>query len=178
MFIVAMYQLSHYYGEPGIFKNIVYSLIVAIVGAVSFALLLVALILFRVGISTSSAPGTGLFIIGFLGILGAFLVIVLFSCLFFKHAFNKLAEKSGVHSFETAGLLIIIGVIVPFVAWIGWIFAVSGFNSLKPKPTETSSTYYTTSLPPATIQNKYCPNCGAPNNLDAAFCKNCGKQLQ
>ncbi len=119
MFIVAMYQLSHFYGEPGIFKNIIYSLIVAIVGAVSIALTLVAFILFRVGQSTSSAPGAGLFIVGFLGLLGAFLVIVLFSCLFFKRAFNKLAEKSGVHNFETAGLLIIIGVIIPFVSWIG-----------------------------------------------------------
>src|SRR5208283_707042 len=39
LFIVAMYQLSHYYNEPGIFKNIVYSLVVGIVGVGTFVVI-------------------------------------------------------------------------------------------------------------------------------------------
>src|SRR5450759_2181462 len=34
LFIVAMYQLSHYYNEPSIFKNILYAVILNIVGAI------------------------------------------------------------------------------------------------------------------------------------------------
>lgn len=179
MFIVAMYQLSRYYNEPGIFKNIIYAIIVAIVGAVALALLLVALLVFRIGISTTSASGPGLFIFGLLSMLAAFFVIVLFSCLLFKRAFSKLAAKSGVQSFDTAGFLIVLGVIIPFISWIGWIFALSGFNSLKPKPADNSSVYNTTTTTQATTpQNKYCPQCGTANGVDAAYCKYCGKQLQ
>lgn len=178
-FIVAMYQLSHYYDEPGIFKNIIYAVVVSIVGAVVLALLLVALLVFRIGMPTTSAPEPGLFILGLLSIIGAFFVVVLFSCLLFKRAFNNLAAKSGVQSFDTAGLLIVLGVIIPFVSWIGWIFAVSGFNSLKPKPAENSSIYNTTTMVQATTpQNKYCPQCGTANGFDAAYCKYCGKKLQ
>jgi ribosomal protein L40E len=94
------------------------------------------------------------------------------SALLYKRAFNKLAEKSGVHSFDTAGLLILIGVFIPFVSWVGWIFAASGFNTLKPKPYSPMPT-----APTITTQIKFCLNCGMANNVNAAYCKNCGKQL-
>jgi uncharacterized membrane protein len=38
LFILAMHQLSHYYKESGIFKNIVYALIVTIIGESLFSL--------------------------------------------------------------------------------------------------------------------------------------------
>ena len=181
MFIVSMYQLSHYYNEPDIFKNILYSLIVIIAGVATYAAVVVASILSAAANSrvTTAIPSAGFFIFGFLGIFGLFFVFVVLGTFFCKRAFNKLAEKSGAHSFDTAGLLILIGVIVPIVSWIGWIFAVSGFNSLKSKSTESSSAYYTVpSAPVTTTQNKYCPYCNTLNNLDAAYCKNCGKPLQ
>ena len=62
-------------------------------------------------------------------------------------AFNLLGEKSGVHSFNTAGTLYIIGAVLELVGigaiilWIAWILAASGFNALKPKPVETAPTY-------------------------------------
>jgi ribosomal protein L40E len=94
------------------------------------------------------------------------------SALLYKRAFNKLAEKSGVHSFDTTGLLILIGVFIPIVSWVGWIFAASGFNALKPKPYSPMPT-----APTITSQIKFCRNCGIANNVNAAYCKNCGKQL-
>jgi uncharacterized membrane protein len=179
MFIVAMYQLSHYYNEPGIFKNTLYSLVVSIVGAVTLVAILLAVILSTITIPrVSTPPAAGLFIVGFVAIIVAAIAIGIVSTLFYKRAFNKLGEKSGVHSFDTAGLLILIGVIVPIVAWIGWIFAASGFYSLKPKPTESSSAYYTIpTAPPTTTQNKYCPYCGKENRANAFYCGFCGKQL-
>jgi Protein of unknown function (DUF996) len=116
---------------------------------------------------------------GLVAVIAAAFAIVIVSAFFYKRAFNKLGEKSGVHSFDTAGLLILIGSFIPIVAWIGWIFAASGFNSLKTKPAESSSAYYTIpTSPPTATQNKYCPYCGTVNNVDATYCKNCGQQLQ
>lgn len=182
LFIVAMYQLSHYYNEPGIFKNTIYSLVVSIVGAVTLVAILLAVIISTITIPIVSTPpaafpASGLFLVGFVAIIGAAIAIGIVSALFYKRAFNQLGEKSGVHSFDTAGLLILIGVIVPIVSWIGWIFAASGFYSLKPKPTESSSTYTVQTAPTTTTQNKYCSYCGTANNVDAAYCKNCGKKL-
>ncbi len=181
MFIVSMYQLSHYYNEPGIFKNIVYALIVIAAGVATYAAVLIASLISAAANSraTTTTPQTGLLLFGFLGVFGIFFVVVVLGTFFCKRAFDKLGEKSGVHSFDTAGLLILIGVIIPVVSWVGWIFALSGFNSLKAKSPESSSTYYTVpAAPPTTMQNKYCPYCGTSNNIDAAYCKNCGKQLQ
>ena len=114
-------------------------------------------------------------------------------------ALNKLGDKSDIHSFNTAGLLILIGTIVPgvggIIAWIGLIFASSGFHSLKPKPTETKTAINTTantapaySKPPlskpspnpatSTTQKKICPFCGAENNPISGYCWSCGRSLQ
>ncbi len=185
MFVVSTYELGHYYNEPGIFKNIVYAIITAIVGGIVFAIILVALFaksaLSRATAASPSiaAQSAGFAVLGIFGIIGALFVVVLLANIFLRRTFIKLAGKSGVQSFDTAGLLILIGTIIPLVSWIGWIFAASGFNSLKPKPTENSSAYYTspTAIPIAT-QNKNCPYCGTANNINAIYCKNCGKQLQ
>ncbi len=185
LFIVAMYQLSHYYNEPGIFKNIVYSLVVGIVGAGTLVVILLVAIFSSLTISRAStsptpAPAAGLVLIGIFSIIGAALAIGLVSALFCKRAFNKLGEKSGVLSFDTAGLLILIGAIVPFVSWIAWIFATMGFNSLKPKAPETSTftnfTPQTTS--PIIAQKRFCPYCGIENTQDSVYCVICGKKLQ
>ncbi|MGD0644174.1 MAG: DUF996 domain-containing protein [Candidatus Bathyarchaeia archaeon] len=182
MFIVAMYQLSQYYNEPGIFKNTICSLVVSIVGGVTLIATVLAVIIStitiqRVSTTPTLSPAAGLFSIGLLAIIGIAFVIGIVSALFYKRAFNKLGEKSGVHSFDTAGLLILIGVIIPLVSWIGWIFAISGFYSLKPKPTESSFAYYTNPTAPPTTLNKNCPHCGTANSIDATYCKNCGNKL-
>ena len=52
----------------------------------------------------------------------------------YMRSFNKLKEKSGVDNFGTAGLLYLIGVFIPIIAWIAWIFAAMGFNKLKAAP--------------------------------------------
>jgi uncharacterized membrane protein len=152
-----MHQLSHYYKEPGIFKNLVYYLVTIIVGvAMVFGITLA--IVFSAAASVGSNPSAfGVFGIGFIGIILGAIALGLVSALFFKRAFNKLGEKSGVQSFNTAGLLILIGAIIPLVSWIGWIFAAIGFHSLKPKPNDPTPLYSTPSYvtpsspPPPTI---------------------------
>jgi len=182
LFFISMYQLSHYYNEPSIFKNIVYYLVTIIVGvAVVFSITFA--VIFSASASVRSNPSVvGVFGIGFLGIILGAIALGLVSALFFKRAFDKLAEKSGVQSFNTAGLLILIGAIIPIVSWIGWIFAASGFHSLKPN--ETTPLYSTpnyvapsASPPPTMAQKVICSNCGAENSLGSEYCWSCGKKL-
>ncbi len=180
LFIIAMYQLSHYYNEPGIFKNVIYSLIVSIVGGVALIITMIAVIFLSltssIGRTSSAAPTFGVFIIAFIAIVVVALVVGIVSALLNKRAFNLLGAKSGVRSFDTAGLLLLIGVIIPIVSWIGWIFAAIGFNQLKPKPIENQTIYST--APPSPTQVKFCHNCGASNNITSIYCKNCGQPLQ
>ena len=44
LFIIAMYQLSHYYNEPIIFRNVIYSIVISIVGEVALFAILFAVI--------------------------------------------------------------------------------------------------------------------------------------
>ena len=178
LFIVAMHQLSQYYNEPIIFRNIIYSLVISIVGAVVLVAILFAVIastLMNTVVSTPTAASSFVWALPIIALIVVFAVAIaigVVSTLLYKRAFNKLAEKSGVHSFDTAGLLILIGVFIPIVSWIGWIFAASGFNALKPKPYSPMPT-----APTITTQIKFCRNCGMANNVNAAYCKNCGKKL-
>jgi hypothetical protein len=92
-------------------------------------------------------------------------------------AFNKLKEKSGVDNFGTAGILFLVGSIVPIIGWIAWIFAAMGFKKLKTTSPAPTGSYFT-QPPLSTMPMKRCPNCGAENTADALYCRSCGKSLQ
>jgi len=189
LFLVAMHSLSQYYSEPSIFKNALYGFLTNIIGGVAVIVLAFALILTTV-VSSATGPTPGFsgaaFITVLLGVIIAALVVAIVSAVLYMRAFNKLGEKSGVHSFNTAGLLYLIGTVLTIVlvgsllVWIAWIFALSGFNSLKPKIAEPSPISYSTQQPPAayTQERKFCVYCGAEISLDSVYCPNCGKQLQ
>jgi uncharacterized membrane protein len=185
LFLITMYELSRYYNEPGIFKNIIYALITGIVGVVVIVAIVVALafVTFGNGLAAPSASSLGLSFIGLLiGVTIGSIVVAIVSAIFVMRAFNKLGDKSDVHSFNTAGILILIGAIIPVVgsiiSWIGMIFVLSGFFSLKPKP-EVTSAYSSTPNSPSVNQNVIkCPQCGAENSINAEFCWSCGKQLK
>ncbi|MGA3289218.1 MAG: DUF996 domain-containing protein [Candidatus Bathyarchaeia archaeon] len=188
-FVVAMYQLSHYYNEPGIFRNMLYGIVVAIVGSGSFTIVLIAIIISAINRAKTAptfAPAVGLVIVGLLALICAFLAILIISAFFWRRAFNKLGEKSGNGNFNTAGLLILIGAALSIVgiggliSWVAWIFAAMGFNSLKPKATETSAFPYATPQTqfPNLPQKRFCPYCGIENTPDSFYCVICGKKLQ
>jgi uncharacterized membrane protein len=185
MFMYSMYSLSNYYKEPTIFKNVLYAFIMSIVsGAVvvilEFAVLLSALSGFSSIATPSSVTPT------FMPIIFTYVVVIVVALAFgivngvlYMRAFNKLEEKSGVDNFGTAGLLMLIGVFVPIISWIAWIFAAMSFNKLKVAPTPSPNVPY--SVQPTlstTTQTKHCPNCGTENLTDALYCSSCGKPLQ
>ena len=184
MFMYAMYSLSNYYSEPAIFKNVLYAFLLSIVSAgVTFALYF-AVILSMIGdLSLATTPPNPQvfpqFILAYVVVIVVSLAIGIVDGVLYMRAFNKLKEKSGVDNFGTAGLLYIIGVFIPFVIWIAWIFAALGFKKLKAAPASSPNVSYYSQPPPlsSTIQTKRCPNCGTENKVDAIFCGNCGKLL-
>ena len=179
LFMIAMYNLSKYYGEPAIFKNLLNALIISIVGSVVLGVVLVAVFVSSIAAnfaSTTTPPLiSGIWVLAGLGaLLIGILAIAIYSAVLTKRAFDRLGDKSGVDSFRTAGLLLLIGAFVPFVAYIGWIFAAIGYNRLTPNRQVTGS--MPQYIAPAGAI-KRCPHCGTENSADAIYCRNCGRQI-
>ena len=188
LFVLAMYRLSRYYNEPAIFKNVLNGLILTIIGGVTAVIVEFAFLFSLIGritsasTSTVAAPFLAQFIFAMLAIVGIALVFGVVSAVLYWRAFNKLAEKSKIDNFKTAGLLYLIGTVLSIVfvgvilVWIAWILAAISFNSLK-APASATSAFQQTATPNLAAK-KYCIYCGAENEADAIYCRNCGKQLQ
>lgn len=185
LFVVAMYFLSHYYNERGIFTDVIYAVIIYAATAVAativeFAYLIPMLSSLSQNTNPSSIFNGGFFTVAIVLAIVAIIVIIVCAVLVMR-ALNRLAEKSEVDSFKTAGLLFIIGILLTVVlvgviiVWIAFIFAAIGFYRLKPLPTAAVPVY---SNQPLTLeQKKICPYCGAENKIEALYCKNCGKPI-
>src|SRR5208282_4114325 len=188
--LIGMKGLSEYYKEPSIYQNALWGVIFGII----------ALIAIAVAVPIVAISGLfSVFTLGFglLSLLLLLLIVFVFyviAALYFRRAFNALAQKSGEHMFETAGLLLWIGAILTIVFFLGlvlilvaWILATIAFFSIKvpaqpyaapPSPmTPVSSAAPQTATPMTTQATRYCPNCGAPVAPNTAFCPHCGKQL-
>ena len=169
LFIIGMRRLSRYYDEPGIFKNVLYGFILNIVGSVTATVIEFTFALESIksinqsgttplaatlgpAASTTASVSTEL-TIGYLAALVAGFALGIISAVLYMRAFNLLAEKSEKGNFKTAALLYLIGtaltilLIGSLLVWIAWIYAATGFNSLKPK--EASATKPQVPLPPS-----------------------------
>jgi uncharacterized membrane protein len=180
---IGMKGLADYYKEPGIYQNALWGLIFGIIALV--ALTAGFILAFAIGFFTFGI-GTILTIFAVLVVVFIFYVI---AAMYLKRAFSLLAQKSGEHSFETAGLLLWIGAILTIVfiglilIFVAWIFATIAFFSIKgaSQPAAYAPPPPTTTPPPTQAApaqaTRFCPNCGAPVQPNAAFCPNCGKPL-
>ncbi len=173
-----MNNLSKYYGEPAIYKNLLNAFILYIISIVAIGVALAVIFATTATnnvVRTTSAPVvSAIWVIGGLGLLLiGLLAIVIYSVVLIKRAFDKLADKSGVNSFREAGLLLLIGAFVPLVAYVGWIFAAIGYNRLTPNKQGTAYPQYIAPAGPT----KRCPHCGTENSPDAIYCRNCGRQF-
>lgn len=154
LFLVSMNGLAKYYNEPKIFKNILYPLIIsASAGITSFIAAYTFLIPILDQISAyinqpGNIPPTSIFIslfqvFAFMWI--AISIIGILNGIFYRRAFYALAEKSGEQNFKQAGLFMFIGGILMIIIvggiifFIGLIFAVLGFFSMKPKDAQSQS---------------------------------------
>jgi uncharacterized membrane protein len=193
LFLLAMHRLSKYYAEPTIFKNVLYAFIiiiaVTIIGQI-ISYVYTSSIIGHIpsgGINTtaSTSPDVSAFVSLIIAIFAAaiimFIFLVLCAVLYWR-AFNKLAEKSQIDDFKTAGLLYLLGSVLMIILvgailiWVAWIYAAQGFHKLKPTP--SLATPYTSTPTPNVTSSIYCVNCGAENSPDAIYCKNCGKPVR
>lgn len=177
LFLVGMNRLSQYYKEPAIINNPIKALIIQVITVAAFLAIHFTIMFYFFGSALggsfrpSNVP-TYLFslLAVYAVIVVVFLAVAVYCGLLYKRTFDKLAEKSNVDTFNTVGLLYLIGSVIPVVGWIAWIFAALGYRKLYPKQITSSPT-------PSTEARKRCANCGAENPSDALYCVHCGRQL-
>jgi uncharacterized membrane protein len=170
------------------FSKILYGFILNIVGstegvALEFAFLISASRNLQVG-TVASVTSFGQVIITLLAVLAVIFVFAIVGAVFYMCAFNALGQKSGVDSFKTAGLLILIGYALTIVflgaliIWVAWILVTIGFFSLKESKVPTYAYPQQPQYAYAPCgQVKYCISCGATNTFGAKFCNKCGKPM-
>jgi uncharacterized membrane protein len=167
--MIALYDLSKYYSEGGIFNNALYGIIFGIAGAVVSAAVVFVVVLssltdFMYGIfpnwNGDWAALSGLtpdpsnidignmapFIAGIftvLVVLWAFSILVAF---FFRRSLGTLSQKSDIGLFSTTGLLLLIGALLIIIFGVGliliWISALLlaiAFFQLKPAQEEPTT---------------------------------------
>ncbi len=169
LLMIGLKGLADFYKEGGIFNNALYSIILAIVGGVIAAGILVVMFvgtLLELGINVSNIAdwatlGTQLTTVftdfsnfGLLfNLLGALAIslIVLFvfaivAVLFFRRSLTQLASKTGVGLFGTAGLLMLIGAVLTIIVigalliWIAFILVAVAFFRIRAQPTAMTQT--------------------------------------
>ena len=135
--LVAAKGFADYYKESGIFSNALYGILLAIVGAIiAVVVAFVALVsLFaELGLTLtniqdwSSLSAIDWQTVGF-DIIGRFLgsivlvvvvawVFAIIAAFFVRKSLGLMSAKTGVGMFGTAGILILVGAIIPVLGWI------------------------------------------------------------
>ena len=157
LLLIGLKGLANFYKEDGIFNNALYSIIIAIVGcvvgvgviAVSAVSALADLGIDWAKIEDWANLGTDIgtlfadfnlrTIATLLGGLLAGLVILwislIISMYFLRKSMSELSTKSGIGLFGTAGIIVLIGAVIPFIGlliiWIGFILATVAFFQVK-----------------------------------------------
>lgn len=158
LLLIGLKGLANFYNEQGIFNNVLYSIITCIVGAVvAVGAVVISAVsaLADLGIDIANIDewdtvGTDLGAIftdfsdfgAIWNLIGAVIVgvIILFvtviiSMYFFRKSMDQLSTKSGISLFGTAGLLMLIGAVIPIIGlliiWIGYILATVAFFQMK-----------------------------------------------
>jgi uncharacterized membrane protein len=185
--LIATRGLAEDYKNHAIYRNMFNGFMLGLVGTF-IAIVVFAAFDFLSGFIFSH-PIVG--VLGYLVAIGGWIVMSLFFLIagvFFKQAFNNLAQSSRVGILRTGGLLLLVGGILTiilvgfFLLFLGWIFIAVGLFSLPPPlPNIQSSGPMPSAAPPnvgqVSGQAKYCPYCGAENKLDGTFCTHCGRRL-
>lgn len=144
----AMKEFSNFYQDSSIYQHsltgVKYYIIALIAVGISAAGFVIGFVFtgFTTPLSVGNALGIAL---GVLALIAAFVFYVL-AANHLKRTFSTLAQKTGEHSFETAGTLLWVGSILTIIVigllliLIAWIFAIVGFFALK-SPYQTPPPY-------------------------------------
>jgi len=159
LILIALKSFADHYKDAGIFNNALYGFITAIAGIVISLGAFIATALTVVAdlgitdwtsaaewttiLSTETALDSLLALFG--GIIVAFVILFIFAiltALLYRKSLGKLASKSGVGLFGTAGLLLLIGaaltiIVIGFLLiWISFLIVAIAFFSMKPTAVE------------------------------------------
>ena len=180
---IGMKGLAEYYKDDRIYHDALRGLIFLIIAAVAIA---VAVPIFALSgmfsIFALGPLGIGFVLISFFLVIAVVFVFYLLAAINLRKAFNALAQKSGEHMFETAGTLLFFGAIFTIILvgflliFLAWIIATVAFFSIK-VPAQQYAYGPQPTAAPTTQATRFCPNCGAPQDVNATFCSHCGKQL-
>ena len=107
LFMIAMHNLSKYYGEPAIFKNLLKALILSIGGSVVLGVVLVAFFVSSIVgnfASTTSPPLiSGIWVLAGLGVLLlGILAIAIYSAVLTKRAFRQARRQIRSGQFQNS----------------------------------------------------------------------------
>ncbi len=186
MLVIGVKGIADYYHDNGIYQatisGVIFYVIALVAIAVSIALLIVGFAFFVVG----AILGIIVFI---LGLIFAFVFYVL-AAQRLRNAFDEISRKSGEHLFETGGLLLFVGAVLTIILvgialiLVGWLLIAIGFFSMRSTSQGQSNVYAQAPQPVATSPTvtvpqvpRFCPNCGAPVDVNATFCSHCGRRL-
>jgi len=172
--LFALRNLANSYREGNIFKNAIYGVVVAVVGAIIVGVLAVAVVLSNIkDLVTQLYPGwngdwstlqgmtanttnfdpTNIFplIGGLLVVLVIAWAFVIIASFFIYRSLKQLSSKSNMGFFGTAGLMLLIGAFIPIIGlilmWISALILAIAFFTLKPQE-QTIATANSTPPPP------------------------------
>ena len=146
LFLLAMNGFAKYYADSKIFKNSLYSVIIAVIAG---NIMRIIMFTFVTPILEESAFLTGLQVVAVLWVVTS--IVLILQGIFYRRAFNALGEKSGEPNFKQAGEYMFFGGVLTIVLvgiigfFIGWILAFKGFSSMKPKSSQDNSVQETPS---------------------------------
>ncbi len=162
-----MRNLSTAYREGSIFRNAIYGVAVAFVGAIIVGVLAFAVLLSNIkDLITQLYPGwngdwstlqsmtpnttsfdpTGIFPLlgGFLVVLVIAWVVAIIASFFIYRSLKQVSNKSNAGLFGTAGLILLIGAIIPGIGiiliWISALILAIAFFTFKPQEQTIAST--------------------------------------
>ncbi len=184
---IGLKGLSDYYRDENIFRAAVWGTIFGIIAIIALSLGVFGSIISSVvtSVATGSGLGAVLGIFAFIAVLLVTFVFFILMAINYRRCLNALADRSGEHLFRTAGTLLFWGAILTIflvgilLIFIAWLIAAIAFFSIRTtqQPPAYAPPPTTSTQPPVMQGTRYCPNCGAPVDINAAFCPHCGKQL-
>ncbi|MGD0329046.1 MAG: DUF996 domain-containing protein [Nitrososphaeria archaeon] len=147
--LIGLRELSYYYQDIDMLRNTFYGFIFGILSSFFFTLITLAHIpalLFSIISELLSNPteltkefASSIFFV-LIGIILIMFLLFFFENIFFKRTFNALASRTGVKSFRTGGLLLLIGsVLIIFligfiILLVAWLMIAGASFFLKPSP--------------------------------------------
>ncbi|WP_188603114.1 DUF996 domain-containing protein [Vulcanisaeta souniana] len=133
MVLIALYKLSHDYGNEGIWRNAIYAVVFSIIGVAIATFTLVGSLSLLSSISYSTIGAVTSIIVFFI----VFYIFMVISGYFWRNAYAELGRSSGMNEFNNAsrwywlGALLTIILVGAILTLIADIYAIIGYHKLS-----------------------------------------------